>query len=172
MIEFDKRLIEMFNVRSERYQKFEKTITTDLIYESSPESYKSSSDKKQEVYDEETFKNAYQFQLEDIRSLRNLFRSSIIEQINNLESQMDQFTHERQFYLQQMEADRRIIQGLKSDINQFGQLMAEEKANTNDLIIRTQVSKICQEALNKYEQDSFDIQHRFNNKSQSSFASQ
>jgi|LauGreDrversion4_2_1035121.scaffolds.fasta_scaffold233594_1 hypothetical protein len=44
MIEFDKRLIEMFNVRPERYQKFEKALTTDLIYESSPESYNSSTD--------------------------------------------------------------------------------------------------------------------------------
>lgn len=161
----------MFNVRSERYQKFEKAITTDLIYESSPESYNSSSDNPQVHDEEESCKNAYQFQLADIRSLRNLFRSSIIEQINSLESLKDQFTQERQFFLSQMEADRRVIQGLKSDINQFGTLMAEEKANTNDLIIRTQVSKICREALNKYEQDSFDIQYRFANKSQSSIAS-
>lgn len=162
----------MFNVRPERYQKFEKALTTDLIYESSPESYNSSSDHPQKLDDEETAKNAYQFQLADIRSLRNLFRSSIIEQINTLESQRDQFTHERQFFLQQMEQDKRIIQGLRNDIDQFGQLMAEEKANTNDLIIRTQVSKICREALKKYEQDSFDIQYKFNNKSQSSIASQ
>lgn len=36
-----------------------------------------------------------------------------------------------------METDRMVIEKLKSDINEFGQLMAEEKANTNDLIIRT-----------------------------------
>lgn len=86
MIEFDKLLIEMFNVRGERYQKFEKTLTTDLIYESSPESYNSSTDNHKVLDDEENTKNAYQFQLSDIRSLRNLFRSSIIEQINSLES--------------------------------------------------------------------------------------
>ncbi len=63
----------------------------------------------------------------------------------------DQFTHERQFFLQEMETSRRVIERLKSDINEFGKLMAEEKANTNDLIVRTQVSKICREALNKYE---------------------
>jgi len=51
---------------------------------------------------------------------------------------------------------------LMTEIDKFGQLMAEEKANTNDLIIRTHVSKICRQALNKFEQDSTDLQYRYN----------
>ena len=78
---------------------------------------------------------------------------------------------ERKFFLQQISENRQTIYTLMTEIDKFGQLMAEEKANTNDLIIRTHVSKICRQALNKFEQDSTDLQYRYNQKSQSSITS-
>ena len=45
MIDFDKKLIEIFNMRADRYSQFEHSLQHSedlLIYESSPESYASS----------------------------------------------------------------------------------------------------------------------------------
>lgn len=155
MIDFDTKLIEVFNQRRERYvRKFFPQYVDGSPLKNTEDSVMLNEfdDFEEDQHDEEVSKRrAEEFQKSDLQEIRKLFKdicSGFAQQQDKNESV---FAEERKFFLKQSLKDQEEQAKLRKQIEHLEVQLRDEKAYAFDLFIKEEVQKCCARAIVRYD---------------------
>eukprot|EP00347_Sterkiella_histriomuscorum_P022986 403336388 len=162
LIEFDQLLISFFNHRKHRYFEEYYKIEQDIDNEmEDPINSLQNFDlvqKEKEMDEDLVRQQAYNFQLNNIKNLRQAFQQSLINMIQQQDQLQEEFSKERQIFLKQAKMKEQKENDLISRIAYLEQELQDEKQNNIKIIIEEQISSICDKAMFNYELQSLKLE--------------
>lgn len=139
MIDFDGKIIEIFNSRRDRFAQWQETSLASIDTSGQDE--------------EELRKQAYNFQVNDVRSLRDLYKEQVGALFDQIALMKAEFEAERAFFVAKAEADNQAIEDFRVQVETLSRKFAAEKVFTDQMFVKAEVGKICSRALYKFDQD-------------------